>query len=141
MGSVSQDDLAANAIPFPFGLPIVRRAKLVNAALRARHRLLTTVLAVAVPVGLAVALISRPSPPTMPSLPPTDALPAAYATAVGPSGSVSLDDATLTLTLLRSVAPPRFALRIEPANGRGVSGPDVLAYWSAAPSTAALTHS
>lgn len=95
------------------------------APLRRRHRLTTTVLALAVPVLYGIALTGRPAEPT------ADALPPALAGA-SPAGELIHDYGALfagqaVATRLRGAGPDRW-IELEP---RGpIARPEVLVYWT-----------
>lgn len=104
-----------------------------NRRLRSRHRLMTTALAVIVPVVLITALATRPSMPAMDALPAIGDSPReAYPRTVAEPSELRIDDTRVRLTLLGGRDDGRgYAVAFEAVAGRALNAADVLVYWSA----------
>ncbi len=101
-----------------------------NRRLRARHRWMTTALAVIVPVVLIAALATRPSMPSMDAL-PWDTTGERYTRAVAEPQELRIDDTPVRLTLLSRDADRSYAVAFEPYAGQAIAAADVLVYWAA----------
>jgi hypothetical protein len=102
------------------------------ARLRRRHRRMTTALAVFLPLGTALALGSRPTPPVQGPLPIELVEPGAALEFAPTAGATQASAEQPFALVLGTAADGARAIRVDSRGAPAI--PDALVYWSPAPS-------